>query len=334
MEIKPDIEMIQTAFLGRPLNVVLFRGEKNALVDTGIAGTPSEGIFPEFKRIGFDVKNLTFVFVTHAHADHFGGNEEIWLASDKKVRFFAHHLDQPWIENPPYYTRKSYSHYVDSGVMSNDDLEMDIKISGNGVKIDIPLKGGEFIELGNGLELEIFFLPGHSQGNISILEKKNKVLTAGETVCGIAQYDTEGKIVSVPYYQDVEIYLETIRNFARIDFELVILSHLPVMEKREVIDFMKKSINFILRFDNEVKDRVKSAKGKQFPIEIWSKLDNLWDQFKPDTGMYMLLENHLKSLLKREVFKGSFEDGFEWNDDSKDRLESLCEEVLQSIPEV
>ena len=50
--------------------------------------------------------------------------------------------------------------------------------------------------------------------------------------------------------------------------------------------------------------------------------------------MYMLLENHLKSLLKRCVFKGTFEDGFEWNDDNQDRLEGLCEEVLQSIPDV
>lgn len=332
MKIRPGIDVIETTFFGRPLNVVLFRGEKNALVDTGLVGTPAEQIFPEFKQNGFDAKNLDYVFVTHAHADHFGGNEEIRDASGGKAHFCCHELDRAWIEDPPKATREGYGHYVEAGVMKPEELETGIEVSGNGVKIDTALKGGESFELGHGLELEIFFLPAHSPGNISILEKKNKALVFGESVCGKAQYNTEGQILTVPYYEDLETYLNSVKRFARIDFELLIPSHMSVMTRKEGLEFIKESLDFALKFDREVRGCLRKKSGKFTSIDVWKDLDGLWEIYKADTGMYMLVEHQLNSLLKRKIISGSFKKGFTWKDDSHDTIDAIGEKVHQAIP--
>lgn len=53
---------------------------------------------------------------------------------------------------------------VELGLMSADDLENGIRASGDGVKVDFALKGGEVFDPGDGMELEIVVAPGHSAG--------------------------------------------------------------------------------------------------------------------------------------------------------------------------
>ena len=210
MELDRGVEIIETAFFNRPLNLPLFRGQKVALVDTGLVGTPAESIIPAMKTCGLTPEDLSLIIITHAHADHFGGNEELWLASGKRASFAAHRLDQAWIEDPPGQSRQGYGHFVELGLMSPAELENTIEVSGNGVKLDYVLDGGEVFDLGDGLELEIVAAPGHSLGNICVLDRKNKILIQGETIAGTAQYDVKGELLTVPFYEDVELYLKRV----------------------------------------------------------------------------------------------------------------------------
>ena len=109
MKLVPGVEVIETSFFERPLNMVLFRGRDVALVDTGLVGTPTDAVIPYLDAVGLTPHDLAWIIVTHAHADHFGGNEEMWLASGENVRFAAHRLDQAWIEDPPAETRRAKS---------------------------------------------------------------------------------------------------------------------------------------------------------------------------------------------------------------------------------
>ena len=334
MEIGNGIELIQTSFGNkRPLNLVLFNGDEKVLVDTGLMGTPSEGILPEMDRIGVSPKDLSMVLVTHAHADHFGGNEEILEASGGKVKFGAHEIDIPFIEDPVKFTLKGNQPFVDLGVMSEDDLKEGIREVGNGIKVEVPLKGGEVFDFGKGLEVEVHFLPGHTPGNIALLEKSTSTFVIGETICGTSQYNTDGEVVSICNYDDIDLYLETITKFGKIDFDLVVFSHINMIRRKEMIAFLAESAKFVYNFDLEVKKRIEEAGKKITSVEIWKKLDGLWDKYGADTGMYYLLEVHLKSLLKRGAIEGSIADGFLFTGEEQGDLKKRCEEVIAGLPE-
>jgi glyoxylase-like metal-dependent hydrolase (beta-lactamase superfamily II) len=333
MELASGVEIIETSFWGRPLNLTLFWGREVALVDTGLVGTPAESVIPYLNSIGLTPQDLSLIIITHAHADHFGGNEELWLASGKRVRFAAHRLDRAWIEDPPGQTRQAYGHYVELGLMSADDLENGIKASGDGVQLDYVLDGGEVFDLGSGLELEIVFAPGHSAGNICVLDRKNKVLVQGETIAGVAQYNVEGDLLTAPFYEDVEVYLRTIAVVARLDFETLLPSHLPLMNRKQAVQFLEDSLNFTLRFDEEVRQRLKDSSQPVSSMELLQSMDNLWGQYPADLGLYMLLETHLKGLVKQGLVGGSLAEGLTWVGPDRDDLGPLAQEARVAIEE-
>jgi len=334
MEIAKGVDQIQTSFGVRPLNLLLLRGEENVLVDTGLVGTPTKGIFPEMEKIGFSPENLTMVFVTHAHADHFGGNEEILRKTNGTARFLAHYLDQPFVEDPPRHTREGARRLVDLGLMSVEEVEEGVREAGNGVEVQVSLEEGETFDLGKGLRLEVHFLPGHTIGNVALLEKKTGTLFVGETVCGTAQCDVNGKPLMIVNYDDVDLYLKTLSRISRLEFMVAIFSHLKNKSRKETIEFAKESANLVKDFDREVKQRIQDAKSSVTTIEIWKTLDGLWGRYRADMAMYPLMETHLRSLLKRHVIEGSFEKGFQWIGDEEDYLSETCDEVVRQLPKV
>jgi glyoxylase-like metal-dependent hydrolase (beta-lactamase superfamily II) len=331
MELNPSVEIIQTEFFDRPLNLPLVVGQKAALIDTGLVGTPAESIVPALATRGLKPMDLSLIIITHAHADHFGGNEELWRESEKAIRFAAHGSDQAWIEDPPGHTRQAYGRFVELGLMSPAELENTVVVSGNGVKLDYVLDGGEVFDLGDGIELEIVAAPGHTFGNICVLDRKNKILIQGETVAGKAQYNVKGELLTVPFYEDVELYLKTVANVARLDFEMFVPSHLALMNRDEAARFFEESLDFALRFEWEVKRRLGDCDEPVTVRDLWRSMENLWGVYPADLGLYMLLESHLKGLLRRGRAGGSLAEGVQCIGPHHDDLSQVAAQCRAAI---
>lgn len=310
MEIAPGVHLLQTRFFNRSLTLPIYQGDKLALADTGLVGMPVETIAPEMKKMGFDPAELDYIFITHAHADHFGGNEE-FRSIAPKAQFVAHRLDQEWLEDPPGCTVRDYSHYVDAGLMTREGLEDGIKVSGNGVKIDRVIEGGEEFDLGQGIKVEVVFAPGHSPGNTCLFEKKSKVLFNAETVGGSAQRDLDGNIVGAPYYYDPEVYMDSMIKVAKLDFQALVPSHIPPMNRREAIAFMRESVDFALDLETELLRRLQAAQGPVTSTELLRQMDG-WRGIKGDIALYMVLHAHLERMLRRGCIEGAVLDGLTW----------------------
>ena len=332
MRLAPGVELIETEFSNRPLNLVLFVGEEVTLVDTGMVGMPTEYVFPYLNSLDLTPQAISRVINTHHHADHIGGNHEVWLASGQRARFATHRLEKWLIEAPANQgSAHSWGRYVTLGVLGAEAMEDMVESCGPGIQIDHTLDGGERFSLGDGLELEIIASPGHSAGNISVLERTNGVLIHGESVGGDGQYDAAGELLTVPFYDDLETYLQTLAHLPEADFETLIASHCPLMDRQQAAAYFEESLDFALRFDAEVQRRVRESHQPVSIMEIRTSMDNMWGQYPGDFGMYLLVEAHLRSMLKRGLITGSLEAGLSWQGNGDADLPRLVEAVQAGV---
>ena len=183
--------------LDRFVFAYLIFGDQICLIDSGVAG--AERIILDYlKKAGRDPRDITRLVFTHSHPDHIGGSRAIKKQSGCIV---AAHIDAgPWIENVDrQYAQRPIGNFYD--------------LVGGSVEIDLGLKDGDQLDLGDGKTLEIFHTPGHSRGSISLLYNQDRALFTGDAV---------PKPGTVPIYEDVATSIQSINRLKQIK-ELKIL---------------------------------------------------------------------------------------------------------------
>lgn len=95
----------------------------------------------------------------------------------------------------------------------------------------IGVPDGHIFNLGDDYDIELIFLPGHSNGHAAFLDKKNRILFAGDDAC-FGALGIGGGLKDHPYrkYATVEaLYYELKKVIARIDeFDGIFPGHGPV----------------------------------------------------------------------------------------------------------
>ena len=208
--------------------------------------------------------NLNFIFNTHHHFDHIGGNIELKKYFNSKIIGF----------------------------------EKDKKrIPG----IDITLKDNQLFKFGS-LELKLMHIPGHTIGHVCFYFKKEKVIFTGDTLfslgCGRIfegsyeqMYNSLNKIKNLS--EDTKIYCGHEYTLRNSQFCKKIDPKNPNLDKKilEIKSNIQKNLptvpsilkdelncNVFLRCDDE---DIKSSLNKKSSnsIEIFSKLRDLKDNF-------------------------------------------------------
>jgi hydroxyacylglutathione hydrolase len=177
--------------LDRFVFAYLIFGDQICLIDSGVAGAEVL-ILDYIKKAGRDPREITRLVFTHSHPDHIGGSRAIKKQTGCEV---AAHIDaRPWIENVDrQYAERPIGNFFD--------------LVGGSVEIDLDLKEGDQLDLGDGKTLEIFHTPGHSRGSISLLYNKDRALFTGDAV---------PKRGSVPIYEDVATSIQSIKELKQI----------------------------------------------------------------------------------------------------------------------
>lgn len=238
MELYPQVYQIQSLFGGRNLFQYLFVGDNTVLVDTGIASTPEQVVFPYMDSLKLAPSRLTLAITTHADVDHQGGNDAIkrvspgtWLSCGA--------ADRALVEDP----RALYDHRynflrADHGVGFEPDPSPD---AGNPRRMDVCFSGGESIRLRDGWNLEVLHVPGHSHGHLALYDSLNKTAFVGDAIHGRGcPYATGGLAIPVTYYY-IDIYLSTLRYFEHLPIETLYSGHWSTMHGEQVRDFIAES---------------------------------------------------------------------------------------------
>jgi len=155
----------------RFLGTYLFCSDKTAIVDIGPkAAVPN--LLAALPRLGVHADDIDYIVLTHIHIDHAGGTGTA-LHAMRNAQVLAH--------------SRARSHLIDPSALWEGSLkalgELAIKygaIEPVPEEKIISVTDTMELDLGRDLVLEIYLTPGHAAHHLSLFDRANSVLIAGE----------------------------------------------------------------------------------------------------------------------------------------------------------
>lgn len=240
-EVAPLVHRIDFALGPKPMAMYLLAGDRVTLVDTGIPSTPSEIYLPALEAIGRRPEEGALVVITHADADHIGGNAEVRRLFPNAL-LACHPLDERWCADPNVIMNERYDGFLPYGLRYEPDVFAFLAgWMGPAVQIDLLLTAGSKIRLTDDDWLTVHHAPGHTPGHIVLHNPNHRYALIGDAVFGQSQIDTEGGKSAAPPYTSVPAYHATIETISSLDVDLLLTCHYPVMQGAAVKHFLDES---------------------------------------------------------------------------------------------
>lgn len=143
-----------------------------AIIDTGIAVSPSAGIAPALEDLGRSLEEVRWILLTHGHPDHLGGAHAAWEATGRRAQVAIHAADADLLRsrrahvNSYVNIRQQYLNDPD-GVAKQEAMANEV-ISGE-MDPTLELQGGEQLSLGGGVTVSVHHTPGHTSGSVAYM---------------------------------------------------------------------------------------------------------------------------------------------------------------------
>lgn len=292
-EIAHGVVGIDATFDDAPNIVYLVSGERRALVDTGIATTPHQQLFPALARLGLAPTDIDVVVNTHGHHDHRGGNAALKDANPR-VEILCHDGDRGWIEDVDRYLSELYWSLGPEWTPPDGFDDRIRRLSGDDVAVDRTLSDGDRIDLGDGVELEVHHVPAHSPGHLVIHHAGAGVLFTGDAL------QADGTPLQVrkpffPLYDSVDAYQGSLELFDRIGADLVATSHCGVQDRdgtRDLIDVSRTMVADAHR----VVVRVLAERRRTTLGEVVESLSSTWPHYDVGAQLVRTARAHLDQL--------------------------------------
>lgn len=291
-------------------NVFFIDEPPRTLVDTGIK---TEDSFDALKKgmevIGFSLKSIERILITHGHIDHYGQAKRLSTFSGApiyihpkeygRIRSILHlsgYLKSVLLRNGiPEPLADEAIHYIESNQKMADPLE-DAYF----------LEGGDLIPYGSMIWRTIH-CPGHSPGLICFYWPEKKILFSGDH---LLKEITPNPILNVPedgsplHYLSLKEYLGSLEKVAKLDISLSFPGH------GEEITDVKGLIQKIMTHHQERMDLICSilSRGEKTPYEIVVDLFPGVPPFEVFLGISEAV-GHLEILREKGMVKGIEKEG-------------------------
>lgn len=186
-----------------------------AIVDTGIASSPAEGMAPALEAIGRRVEDVRWILLTHGHIDHVGGAYALWELTGRRAHVVIHEADAPMLRS----RRAHVDEYLAGRGQYLNDPEGEAKATAAGNAVisgemepTMLVKGGETLSLGGGVTVSVHSIPGHTPGSVAYAVDGQRSVFVGDAV------QVHGAANGFPGYVDPAAYrtsLEYVRDELR-----------------------------------------------------------------------------------------------------------------------
>jgi len=157
------------------------------LVDAGLMGK-GEYKIQSIQGLGFALKDIRRIIMTHTHLDHIGCLGEI-LQAMPHAELWVHSVEGDLLE-----AGDDRAVYGMEMFKSMCQAQYGIEAGAFQFQVHRKFEGGETLDLGGGA-WEVLHIPGHSAGSIGLYQRDEKILIPGDTVYAdyaIGRFDLYG----------------------------------------------------------------------------------------------------------------------------------------------
>lgn len=178
-----------------------------AIVDTGIASSPAEGMAQALHEMGRRIEDVRWILLTHGHIDHIGGAHALWEMTDRKAEVVLHEADVPLLRSREAHVDLYCcvrDHYLrDPEGPANQRRAAQAVISGEMEPTKV-LRGGETLSLGGDVRVSTHRVPGHTEGSVAYAVEGQGAVFVGDAV------QIHGAANRFPGYQDPDAYRDSL----------------------------------------------------------------------------------------------------------------------------
>lgn len=248
-EVTEGIYEVPAPFWGFPLSLYFIRnGSRWAIVDTGIAATPSEFVVPFLTEQAGGLHGLELALLTHGHVDHVGGNGAL-RALAPEVRFALHERDVGWAENVDRHYLQLYAAGEPEAWRPDAEFERTIRGAlGEPAAIDLILADGDSLEVGDGRTIEVHFIGGHSPGHVVFRDQATNTVFCGDALQGSGALNAQTSKRDFPMYRTVRGYRAALEIVRRLGADRLCTGHAGVIEGEEISRAIDASVAWTEQF--------------------------------------------------------------------------------------
>lgn len=156
-----------------------------AIVDTGIASSPAEGIAPALEAIGRRIEDVRWILLTHGHIDHVGGAHALWELTGRRAQVVIHEADAPLLRS----RRAHVDEYLAGRAQYLNDPDGESKLTAAAETVisgemepTLLVRGGETISLGGDVTVSVHSTPGHTPGSVAYVIDGQDDVFVGDAV--------------------------------------------------------------------------------------------------------------------------------------------------------
>ncbi|MBM0236203.1 MBL fold metallo-hydrolase [Micromonospora sp. ATA32] len=180
-----------------------------AIVDTGIASSPAEGMVPALEAVGRRIEDVRWILLTHGHIDHVGGAYALWELTGRRAQVVIHEADAAMLRSRrahvDEYLHGRAQYLNDPAGEAKVTAAADAVISGE-MEPTMLLKGGETLSLGGDVTVSVHSIPGHTPGSVAYVIDGQRSVFVGDAV------QVHGAANGFPGYVDPVAYRASLRH--------------------------------------------------------------------------------------------------------------------------
>ncbi len=236
--LEDDIYRLDTPFSGLPLSLYVITGEQTVLIDSGIASTPNEFIFPALEAAGLTPDLL---ICTHGHVDHFGGNSGL-RERYPNMKIALQQDDALWAEDHKRHLYEMYMCMPDTWQF-DDGGKSFLDLCGENSAVDLHLHDGQQLELGS-FHFHVIHTQGHSPGHVMLQDSARRIVICGDVALGWGALAPD-VIKTSPYYYNPDLYMSGIEKALALNGGLYCTEHFGSLDQVGMQALGEKSLEFV-----------------------------------------------------------------------------------------
>ena len=245
---EPVIHLISipTPFPVGPVNVYLLEGDPLTLLDAGpLTDEAREALQTGLGGLGYALRDVEQLVITHAHHDHFGQARRVveesgaTLLSSRENTYPLEEFDTWWEDRMAFVADLVIKEGAPAESLGEIDVIRDIGQYAVPVAELTPLDDGDEVRMG-GATWQALHTPGHALGHLCFYQGESRLLLSGDH---LLRDITSNPVLETPRRgmrerpRSLPDYIQSLHRVRDLDVERALPGHgAPVHDHREHID--------------------------------------------------------------------------------------------------